>query len=54
MRNTSGPAARYRAVTTRDLPTLAAGGRLTAEQVLAVRAVSTVLPFRTNAYVVDS
>jgi KamA family protein len=54
VRNPSGPAARYRAVTTRDLPALAADGRLTAEQVLAVRAVSTVLPFRTNAYVLDT
>jgi KamA family protein len=54
VRNLSGPAPRYRAVTARDLPALAADGRLSAEQARAVRAVSTVLPFRTNAYVVDT
>jgi KamA family protein len=54
VRNPSGPAARYRAVTARDLPGLVAAGRLTPERALTVRAVSTVLPFRTNEYVVDS
>lgn len=48
------PDARYRAVTARDLPDLVAAGRLTPERALAVRAVATVLPFRTNRYVVDS
>jgi KamA family protein len=49
----SGQADRYRALTARDLPGLVERGFLSADQVLPVRAVAAVLPFRTNAYIVD-
>jgi KamA family protein len=44
---------RFRAYTAKHLDALAARAGLDAGQRLAVRAVATVLPFRTNAYVVD-
>src|SRR5688572_32777013 len=44
---------RYRAITRRDLDRLPQLGRLSAEERLAMRAVSAVLPFRTNQYVID-
>lgn len=43
----------FRAYTTKHLDELTARAGLTADQRLAVRAVATVLPFRSNAYVVD-
>jgi KamA family protein len=49
----SGRAARYRALTARDLPGLVERGFLSADQLLPVQAVAAVLPFRTNAYIVD-
>ncbi|NUR86646.1 MAG: lysine 2,3-aminomutase [Nonomuraea sp.] len=44
---------RFRAYTSKHLDELLQRAGLTDEQRLRVRAVSTVLPFRTNAYVVD-
>jgi len=44
---------RYRAVTDRDLPELVRAGRLPADELLAMRAVAAVLPFKSNRYVVD-
>jgi L-lysine 2,3-aminomutase len=44
---------RYRAYTARHLDELTARAGLNASERLAVRAVATVLPFRTNEYVVD-
>lgn len=57
--NDAAPAAvrstgrRFRAFTAKHLDELTARARLTADQRLAVRAVATVLPFRTNSYVID-
>jgi len=57
--NDAAPAAvrttgrRFRAFTAKHLDELTARAGLTAEQRLGVRAVATVLPFRTNSYVVD-
>ena len=57
-RPTDRPAApagrRFRAYTAKHLDELTARAGLSAAQRLAVRAVATVLPFRTNAYVVDN
>jgi KamA family protein len=44
---------RFRAFTAKHLDELTARARLRPEQRLAIRAVATVLPFRTNSYVVD-
>jgi KamA family protein len=44
---------RFRAFTAKHLDELAARAGLDAEQRLAIRAVATVLPFRTNSYVID-
>jgi L-lysine 2,3-aminomutase len=44
---------RFRAYTAKHLDELTARAGLSIEERLAVRAVATVLPFRTNAYVVD-
>ena len=44
---------RFRAYTAKHLDSLTARAGLDASQRLAVQAVATVLPFRTNAYVVD-
>ena len=44
---------RFRAYTAKHLDELTARAGLAPEDRLAVRAVGTVLPFRTNAYVVD-
>jgi KamA family protein len=44
---------RFRAFTAKHLDELTARARLTPEQRLAIRAVATVLPFRTNSYVID-
>lgn len=44
---------RFRAFTTKHLDELAARAGLSPDQRLATRAVATVLPFRTNAYVVE-
>ncbi|MCO5993050.1 KamA family radical SAM protein [Actinoallomurus rhizosphaericola] len=49
--NTTGR--RFRAFTAKHLDELTARAGLTAEQRLAIQAVATVLPFRTNSYVVD-
>jgi L-lysine 2,3-aminomutase len=46
-------ATRYRAFTARDLPRLVERGLLPAADLLPMRAVAAVLPFRTNAYVID-
>lgn len=57
--NDAAPAAvgttgrRYRAFTAKHLGDLTARAGLTPEQRLAIQAVATVLPFRTNSYVVD-
>jgi L-lysine 2,3-aminomutase len=53
--DTTEPAAgrRFRAYTAHHLDELTARAGLSEAQRLAVRAVATVLPFRTNAYVVD-
>ncbi|HEY3733075.1 MAG TPA: lysine 2,3-aminomutase [Streptosporangiaceae bacterium] len=53
--DTAGPAAgrRFRAYTAKHLDELTARAGLPAGQRLAVRAVATVLPFRTNTYIVD-
>ena len=56
--NDAAPAARstgrkFRAFTAKHLDELIARAGLDPQQRLAVRAVGTVLPFRTNAYVVD-
>src|ERR1700730_16116174 len=45
---------RFRAYTVKHLDTLVAQAGLDASERLAVRAVATVLPFRTNAYVVEN
>jgi KamA family protein len=47
------PGRRFRAYTTKHLDDLLSRAGLSAADRLAVRAVATVLPFRTNAYVVD-
>lgn len=44
---------RFRAYTAKHLDELAVRAGLDAEQRLAIRAVATVLPFRTNSYVLD-
>jgi KamA family protein len=44
---------KFRAFTVKHLDELTARAGLTADQRLAVRAVATVLPFRTNSYVID-
>jgi L-lysine 2,3-aminomutase len=44
---------RFRAYTAKHLDELTARAGLTAEQRLATKAVATVLPFRTNGYVLD-
>ena len=44
---------KFRAFTAHDLPRLVESGRIPAEQMLPMRAVAAVLPFRTNAYVID-
>jgi L-lysine 2,3-aminomutase len=44
---------RFRAYTAKHLDALTARAGLDAGERLAVRAVATVLPFRTNAYVVE-
>lgn len=44
---------RFRAFTAHDLLWLAESGRIPADQLLPMRAVASVLPFRTNAYVVN-
>lgn len=49
----AGPSNRFRSFTSRDLDGLLQRMSLTAAERLAVRAVTTVLPFRTNSYVVD-
>ncbi|MEV5747978.1 lysine 2,3-aminomutase [Actinoallomurus sp. NPDC052308] len=49
--NTTGR--RFRAFTAKHLDELTARAGLTTEQRLAIQAVATVLPFRTNSYVVD-
>ena len=49
----SSPGRRYRAYTAKHLDGLTARAGLDASERLAVRAVATVLPFRTNEYVVD-
>jgi KamA family protein len=49
----SGTGRRFRAYTVKHLDKLTARAGLDAEQRLAVRAVATVLPFRTNEYVVE-
>jgi KamA family protein len=49
-----GPGRRFRAYTVKHLDTLAARAGLDAGERLAVRAVATVLPFRTNSYVVEN
>src|SRR5690606_22992316 len=56
--NDAAPAARstgrkFRAFTAKHLDELTARAGLTPEQRLATRAVATVLPFRTNAYVIE-
>jgi KamA family protein len=57
--NDAAPAAvgttgrRFRAFTAKHLDELTARAGLTAEQRLGTRAVATVLPFRTNSYVLD-
>jgi L-lysine 2,3-aminomutase len=47
------PGRRFRAYSAKHLDELASRAGLTASERLAVRAVATVLPFRTNAYVVE-
>jgi KamA family protein len=49
----SSPGRRFRAYTVKHLDELTARAGLDAEERLAVRAVATVLPFRTNEYVVE-
>jgi KamA family protein len=49
----SGTGRRFRAYTVKHLDKLTARAGLDADQRLAVRAVATVLPFRTNEYVVE-
>jgi KamA family protein len=49
----SSPGRRYRAYTVKHLDTLTERAGLSADERLAVRAVATVLPFRTNEYVVE-
>src|SRR4051795_6901784 len=44
---------KFRAFTTKHLDELTSRARLSSDQRLAVRAVATVLPFRTNSYVVE-
>jgi KamA family protein len=48
-----GMAARFAYFTPKDLPLLAKRAGLSEEQLLLVRAVAEVLPFRTNCYVLD-
>jgi KamA family protein len=48
------PGRRFRAYTVKHLDTLVARAGLDASERLAVRAVATVLPFRTNSYVVEN
>ncbi|KZM69874.1 KamA family radical SAM protein [Nocardia terpenica] len=50
---THPPVRSFRAYTTRHLDELTSRAGLSAAERLAVRAVATVLPFRTNGYVVD-
>jgi len=47
------PARSFRAITVHQLDPLAARAGITGDQLLELRAVATVLPFRTNSYVVD-
>lgn len=49
----SSPGRRFRAYTVKHLDMLTARAGLDADERLAVRAVATVLPFRTNEYVVE-
>jgi KamA family protein len=49
----SSPGRRYRAYTAKHLDELTARAGLDASERLAVRAVATVLPFRTNEYVIE-
>jgi KamA family protein len=49
-----GPGRRFRAYTVKHLDTLVARAGLDAGERLAIRAVATVLPFRTNSYVVEN
>jgi KamA family protein len=49
----SSPGRRYHAYTVKHLDTLTERAGLSADERLAVRAVATVLPFRTNEYVVE-
>jgi KamA family protein len=49
----SSPGRRFRAYTVKHLDKLTARAGLDADERLAVRAVATVLPFRTNEYVVE-
>ena len=49
----SSPGRRFRAYTVKHLDELTERAGLSAEERLAVRAVATVLPFRTNEYVVE-
>jgi KamA family protein len=44
---------KFRAFTAKHLDELTSRARLSSDQRLAIRAVATVLPFRTNSYVVD-
>jgi len=44
---------KFRAFTVKHLDELTSRARLSSDQRLAIRAVATVLPFRTNSYVVD-
>ena len=50
----SAPGRRFRAYTVKHLDKLTERAGLTADERLAVRAVATVLPFRTNEYVVEN
>ena len=47
------PNGRYRALTRKDLETIAGFGKVTADDVFDMRVVSAVLPFRTNRYVIE-
>ncbi len=53
MKNAVAKPRRYQALTAKHLPALLEAHGFDAERSLAMRAVSQVLPFRTNAYVVD-
>jgi hypothetical protein len=50
----AAPGRRFRAFTARHLDALAQRAGLSASDRLAIRAVGMVLPFRTNAYVLDN